>query len=75
MKTRFDDKFNPREGNRHLEFRRSTRGPARPWEFRIGIVPAGTADLRNQILDGMSRNGWTFVSENQGIFHFKRLKT
>jgi hypothetical protein len=48
------------------------------WEYKIGIAPANTpADEKNVqelFLKVLGKHGWIFVSENHGIFHFKRPK-
>jgi len=48
------------------------------WEYKIGIAPANTSDggknVQELFLKVLGKRGWIFVSENQGIFHFKRLK-
>lgn len=53
--------------------------PASPWEYRICIGPARSAaaveqEVEQSLLETLSRDGWIFISQNQGIFHFKRLK-
>jgi hypothetical protein len=48
------------------------------WEYKIGIAPANTSanekDVQELFLKTLGRRGWIFVSEHQGIFHFKRPK-
>jgi hypothetical protein len=48
------------------------------WEYKIGIAPASTpADrksIQERFVETLGNRGWIFVSENQGIFHFKRPK-
>ena len=48
------------------------------WEYKIGIAPANTSDggknVQELFLKVLGKRGWIFVSENQGIFHFKRPK-
>lgn len=48
------------------------------WEHKIGIGPANGSAARNDFeepfLETLGKHGWIFVSENQGIFHFKRPK-
>jgi hypothetical protein len=48
------------------------------WEYKIGIIGANAAatpmDADDPILRTLGKNGWIFVSENQGIFHLKRPK-
>ena len=64
------------------EIPNSGRGPSLAqvpsWEYKVAIVTAQAAqvppDVHQQFQDGLGRRGWIFVSENQGIFHFKRLK-
>jgi len=52
------------------------QGPA--WEYRIGIAPANTSadqkDVQELFFNVLGKRGWIFVSENRGIFHFKRPK-
>ncbi len=51
---------------------------ARAWEYKIGIALANSSTARKDaqefFSDAWGRRGWIFVSENEGIFHFKRLK-
>jgi len=48
------------------------------WEYKIGIARADAAadqkDVQELFLKVLGRRGWIFVSENRGIFHFKRPK-
>ena len=48
------------------------------WEYKIGIAPANSSAAQKNVQDFFlkvwSRRGWVFVSEKQGIFHFKRSK-
>ena len=48
------------------------------WEYKIGIALANSSAARKDAQEFFSkawgRRGWIFVSENEGIFHFKRLK-
>lgn len=48
------------------------------WEYKIGIVPLNSSAARKDAQAFFSKawgmRGWIFVSENQGIFHFKRLR-
>ena len=47
-------------------------------EYKIGIAPANTSagekNVQELFLKVLGKRGWIFVSENQGIFHFKRPK-
>jgi hypothetical protein len=58
--------------------RRPSLAQVPSWEYKVAIVAAKAAqvppDVQQQFRDGLGRRGWIFVSENQGIFHFKRLK-
>lgn len=48
------------------------------WEYKIGIALLHSSTARKDAQEFFSaawgRCGWIFVSENDGIFHFKRLK-
>lgn len=48
------------------------------WEYKIGIIPVNSTTARKDAQEFFSKTwglrGWIFVSENQGIFHFKRPK-
>ena len=48
------------------------------WEYKVAILAANPArvplEIQQQFQDGLGKRGWIFVSENQGIVHFKRLK-
>lgn len=48
------------------------------WEYKIGIArvnsTAARKDAQEFFSNAWGRRGWIFVSENEGIFHFKRLK-
>lgn len=48
------------------------------WEYKIGIALAKSSAARKDAQEFFSKTwgwrGWIFVSENEGIFHFKRLK-
>lgn len=48
------------------------------WEYKIGIALADSSAARKDAQEFFSkawgRRGWIFVTEKQGIFHFKRVK-
>jgi hypothetical protein len=48
------------------------------WEYKIGIALADSSAARKEAQEFFSkawgRRGWIFVTEKQGIFHFKRVK-
>ena len=47
------------------------------WEYKVGIIHTSSAtrtDLRDPLLESLGREGWIFVSESQGMVHFKRPK-
>jgi hypothetical protein len=57
---------------------RCTTPQAPAWEYKIGIAPANSSadekDVQELFLKVLGKRGWIFVSEHQGIFHFKRPK-
>lgn len=48
------------------------------WEYKVGIAPANTSSAQNDVRElfekDLGKSGWIFVSEHQGIFHFKRRR-
>jgi hypothetical protein len=52
--------------------------PVQSWEYKVAITSTNASpvppDVHEAFRDGLAKQGWIFVSENQGIFHFRRLK-
>ena len=54
---------------------------ARQWEYKVAVVPIGPegtypvrAPQREQFLNQMAKDGWTFICVEGETFYFKRPK-
>ena len=47
---------------------------SRGWEYKICITATDSTSIQAPFPNTLCRRGWEFVSESNGIFHFKRLK-